>query len=80
MKNAQKFIHTVLYIYIYIIYISTKYLLYILFYSRIYTRLDKLLSEILAALGIMGDQLRAPLQPLNTVVLCCTGVFRDALN
>ena len=27
------------------------------------------LSERLAYLGIMGDQLRAPLKPLNTIVL-----------
>jgi len=34
------------------------------------------LSERLASLGIIWDQLKAPLRPLNMIVLWCTGRFQ----
>ena len=34
----------------------------------------------LASFGIMGEELKAFLEPLNTIVISCTGIFRGGLN
>ena len=47
------------------------------------SRLEKLtlaVRKTIASLGIMGDQLRATLKPVNTIVLWCLGAFKRGLN
>ena len=52
----------------------------IVFYSPLMEAKQEKEAERLASLGIMGEQFRTHLKPLNTTVLCCLSGFRGDLN